>query len=75
MMKEFTRAQNFLGDSSVMVFGIPQNTICKHYHDFYELVFVKEGFCLHHLEDSVFLASEGDIFIIRPFWGQSKLDV
>lgn len=41
-------------------------SIGKHAHDFYELVFVREGFCVHYLKDSVSLAMEGDLFMIKP---------
>ena len=38
----------------------------KHDHDFYELVYVIEGFCLHDAYGSVTLLMEGDLFILRP---------
>lgn len=66
MTKEYERVQSFFEESGVWVSGIEQNTLSMHAHNFYEIVYVWEGFCLHHLEDEVFLASEGDIFVIRP---------
>lgn len=40
--------------------------ISWHKHNFYELVFVTEGFCMHHLRDSASLTMEGDILFIKP---------
>lgn len=37
-----------------------------HKHEFYELVYVLEGYCLHHMGDSVSLVMEGDLFLIKP---------
>lgn len=37
-----------------------------HSHTFYELVFIKEGYCLHHTDDEVVLAMEGDVLLIKP---------
>lgn len=41
-------------------------SVGRHGHEFYELVFVREGYCLHHLGNSVSLAMEGDILLIKP---------
>ena len=38
----------------------------RHDHDFYELVYVVEGFCLHDAYGGVTLLMEGDLFILRP---------
>ena len=40
--------------------------ISWHNHNFYELVFVTEGFCMHHLRSSASLTMEGDILFIKP---------
>ena len=40
--------------------------ISWHSHNFYELVFVTEGFCMHHLKNSASLTMEGDILFIKP---------
>lgn len=50
----------------VYVTGASHVTVNWHPHEFYELVFVREGFCMHHLGDSAFLAMEGDILFIKP---------
>ncbi|MBQ2955895.1 MAG: helix-turn-helix transcriptional regulator [Clostridia bacterium] len=41
-------------------------TIGRHDHDFYELVYVTEGFCLHEVYGEVTLLMEGDLFILPP---------
>lgn len=38
----------------------------RHSHDFYELVYVTEGYCLHSVGDFGGLLMEGDIFILPP---------
>ena len=38
----------------------------SHSHDFYELVYVTEGYCLHNVDGLSTLLMEGDIFIMRP---------
>ena len=37
-----------------------------HVHDFYELVLVVEGFCFHHIQNTVSLVMEGDVLLIKP---------
>ncbi len=44
-------------------------SVGKHSHDFYELVYIREGFCLHDVDDQMTLLMEGDLFMLRP--GQS----
>jgi len=60
--------QNLLGAAGtfVQVREASHVSIGKHSHDFYELVFVREGFCMHHLGDSASLAMEGDLLMIKP---------
>ncbi len=41
-------------------------SISLHTHDFYELVYVREGFCLHEVCSQVSLLMEGDLFILKP---------
>lgn len=38
----------------------------RHDHEFYELVYVSEGFCLHDAYGEITLLMEGDVFIIKP---------
>ena len=51
---------------TIHVMAATHTTVDRHKHSFYELVFVREGYCLHHLADSVSLAMEGDILLIKP---------
>ena len=37
-----------------------------HKHDFYELVYIYEGYCLHEMAGSMQLLMAGDLFIIPP---------
>ena len=37
-----------------------------HGHDFFEMVYVKEGYCLHRTDDKSALIMEGDLFILPP---------
>ncbi len=41
-------------------------SIERHDHEFYELVYVKEGFCLHDAYGEVTLLMEGDLFVVKP---------
>lgn len=54
------------GDPAVRVMSSYHTSVGRHDHDFYELVYVTEGFCLHDAGGSVTLLMEGDIFIIKP---------
>lgn len=53
-------------EPGVMVMSTYHTSTEKHDHDFYELVYVVEGFCLHDAYGSVTLLMEGDLFILRP---------
>ena len=53
-------------DPPVRVMHAYHTTIGRHDHDFYELVYVKEGFCLHDAYGEVTLLMEGDLFILKP---------
>lgn len=69
MKKDFIHDQQYLynlGGSPTWVLGTSHVSIERHSHDFYELVFVREGYCMHHLEDSAFLVLEGDLLVIKP---------
>lgn len=61
--------ENFSGgweESPVIVLNASHVSVPWHSHAFYELVFIKEGYCLHHTDDEIVLAMEGDVLLIRP---------
>lgn len=66
MKKEDILGHQFFAQCPVQVMRSSHKSIHKHSHDFYELVFVREGFCMHHLDDAVYLAMEGDLLVIKP---------
>ncbi len=53
-------------EPNVVVMSTYHTSTEKHDHDFYELVYVVEGFCLHDAYGSVTLLMEGDLFILPP---------
>ena len=55
------------GEPPVRVMSSYHTTNIRHDHDFYELVYVTEGFCLHDAGGQVALLMEGDIFILKPW--------
>ena len=55
------------GEPPVRVMSSYHTTNIRHDHDFYELVYVTDGFCLHDSGGSVTLLMEGDIFILKPW--------
>ncbi len=55
------------GEPAVRVTTAYHTTNIRHDHDFYELVYVTDGFCLHDAGGSVALLMEGDIFILKPW--------
>lgn len=55
------------GEPAVRVMTSYHTTNVRHDHDFYELVYVTEGFCLHDSGGSVTLLMEGDLFILKPW--------
>jgi len=55
-----------LGGNSIRVLASSHHSVSWHSHTFYELVYVRDGYCLHHLDDSVVLAMEGDLLMIKP---------
>lgn len=68
-MGEMILYNTFFGNGRELPIFVDEShhvTIRKHGHEFFELVFVREGYCLHHLGDSVYLAMEGDILLIKP---------
>lgn len=54
------------GDPPVKVMAAYHTSAFRHDHDFYELVYVTDGFCLQDAAGSVSLLMEGDLFILRP---------
>lgn len=63
-----SRQQNLYSfdENPIQVIRNSHVSVGKHSHDFHELVLVREGFCMHHLDDSAFLAMEGDLLMIKP---------
>lgn len=53
-------------DGLIHAMQASHKAVSWHSHNFYELVFVTEGFCMHHLRDSASLTMEGDILLIKP---------
>lgn len=53
-------------EPQVRVMSAYHTSIGRHDHDFYELVYVKEGFCLHDAYGEVTLLMEGDLFVLKP---------
>ena len=41
-------------------------SVTNHDHDFYELVYISEGYCLHEMSGTMTLLMAGDLFIIPP---------
>ncbi len=54
------------GDPPIKVMRAYHTSIVRHKHDFYELVYVTEGFCLHDVYGEIMLLMEGDLFILKP---------
>ncbi len=46
--------------------GYHDGPVQMHCHDFYEFVYVKEGFTVHYYGESTSVLTEGDIFVIPP---------
>lgn len=53
-------------DPPVKVMNSYHTSVGRHDHEFYELVYVSEGFCLHDAYGEITLLMEGDIFILKP---------
>lgn len=54
------------GAPSVWVQSAYHASVDRHSHEFYELVYIRDGFCLHDVEGRMTLVTEGDMFIIPP---------
>lgn len=66
--KSIIRMDTLIGpnDPPVKVMSSYHTSNERHGHDFYELVYVTEGFCLHDALGGVTLLMEGDLFILKP---------
>lgn len=53
-------------DCTVCILPNSHTYIPWHAHGFYELVLVVDGFCFHHIQDTVSLVMEGDVLLIKP---------
>lgn len=59
--------QDFLiDDHPVFILPDTHTYMEWHVHDFYELVLVVDGFCFHHIQNTVSLVMEGDVLLIKP---------
>lgn len=54
------------GAPSISVLSTYHASVGRHSHDFYELVYIREGFCLHDVDDKMTLLIEGDLFMLKP---------
>ena len=50
----------------IYVTQLTHSAVESHTHAFYELVYIKSGFCLHETENKTTLLTEGDYFLIKP---------
>lgn len=50
----------------IFVLETEHSAVDMHAHDFYELVLIKSGFCLHETQKKTELLIEGDCFLMRP---------
>ncbi len=54
-------------DSTVIVMDMHHvSAVNPHSHEFYEFVYVQEGFTIHNYGDSTTILTEGDMFAVRP---------
>ena len=53
-------------DPKIVVRKHAQQSITNHDHDFYELVYISDGYCLHGMAGRMTLLMAGDLFIIPP---------
>ena len=62
------RLEHYLraGDPPIVVLKQRQESVNTHTHDFYELVYIADGYCLHDTDGRMTLLMAGDIFIIPP---------
>lgn len=63
------RLNRFIKDANdprIVALKTVHESITSHDHDFYELVYISEGYCLHDMAGRMTLLMAGDIFIIPP---------
>lgn len=53
-------------EPGVVVFGTVHTGVNTHSHDFFELVYIQSGFCLHESGKTGTLLVEGDLFLVPP---------
>lgn len=53
-------------DPPIVVLKTTHESVNTHAHDFYELVYIDEGYCLHDSAGRMTLLMAGDLFIIPP---------
>ena len=53
-------------EPGVVVFGTAHTGVNAHSHDFFELVYIQSGFCLHESKKASTLLVEGDLFLVPP---------
>lgn len=50
----------------IVALKMAHESVNKHDHDFFELVYISEGYCLHDMSGRMTLLMAGDLFIIPP---------
>lgn len=53
-------------EPGVVVFATAHTGVNTHSHDFFELVYIQSGFCLHESKKTSTLLVEGDLFLVPP---------
>ena len=53
-------------DPAIVALKTAHESITSHDHDFYELVYISDGYCLHDMAGRMTLLMAGDLFIIPP---------
>lgn len=54
------------GEPRIIAQKTAHESIMNHDHDFYELVYISDGYCLHDMAGRMTLLMAGDLFIIPP---------
>lgn len=54
------------GDPPIVALKTAHESITNHNHDFFELVYISEGYCLHDMSSRMTLLMAGDLFIVPP---------
>jgi hypothetical protein len=53
-------------DPKIIALKTSHESITNHDHDFFELVYISDGYCLHEMAGRMTLLMAGDLFIIPP---------